>query len=411
MRARRIFLPLFCAALMLGAGCRTVRSFPVAITDLPIADPPPKTPVNPCIQWESYRPDPAHPEYTPARTLRMNVHFMDSRDSAHNFRQAAGRQFARELIAIANARLDTNEQNWRSPSGTPVLPKGYRYRLAPQPLPGDDGIYFHYDDDLWYYVSQGRNQNNYSRTVVDKYAVGLDSIINVFLLVHPEDSVRSSTYRANGQGIALGTALKMAGVYEMKQTPQSTVGLFNHEVGHILSLSHAWTGDGCPDTDPHPNRCWDWTPTPPCDTLATNNMMDYNANQSALTPCQIAKIHALLANANSPIRRCLDTDYCRPQPGRDVMIRDSVSWDGARDLTGDLTIAPGGVLMLSCRLSMPAGSRITVQPGGRLWLNGARLHNACGLPWKGIYAQRRRGMPAGQVLMSQKSEMENTGLR
>ena len=357
-----------------------------------------------CADWRFYQPDTAHPEYLPMRYLRVNFHILNSRDSSHNFRPAEARTYFRQLLAEANTQLDTNVRNWRSPEGTPVLPRRYRYALTPQP--GDDGFYFHFDDSLYYFISQGKNQNNYSRKVTDKYAVGKDSIVNIFVLVHPDDSIKSPTYRANSQGIALGTSLKMAGIFEKKEPPRNFAGLLNHEIGHILNLSHAWVEDGCPDTDNHPNKCWEWSPDPPCRDLATDNMMDYNAYQMALTPCQIGRVHAVFANLRSPVRNCLVPTWCSTNPAKDLVIRDSVAWMGARDLEGSVTIASGGSLYLSCRVSMPAGSSITVQPGGRLWLDGAHLHNACGLEWKGVFIQEKNGV-RGQVTALKDPVLDN----
>ncbi|MCE7922545.1 MAG: hypothetical protein DYG98_05790 [Haliscomenobacteraceae bacterium CHB4] len=364
----------------------------------------PPRPDRSCGDWRGYLPDTAHSGHLPVRHLRVNFHVMNSADSTHNFRPDEGRAYLKRLFDCCNEALDTNHNNWRSKQGTPVLPRRYRYVLTPQP--GDDGIYFHYDDSLYYFISQGKNQNNYSRKVIDKYAVGKDSIINIFVMVHPDDSIRSKTYRAGGQGIALGTSLKVAGIFETKEPPENFDGLINHEVGHILGLSHAWIEDGCPDTDHHPAKCWAWTPEPPCNELASNNMMDYNAYQIAQTPCQIARIQAVFANERSPVRRCLLPTWCTRNPSGDIVIRDSVSWTGARDLEGNITIAPGGALRIHCRVSIPEGGRITVEPGGRLWLDGARLHNACGRKWEGVFVQTKGGL-RGEVFALKPPVFEN----
>lgn len=361
---------------------------------------------DPCAAWQAYVPDPVHPEYQPMRYLRINFHVMDKTDSTAHRPADSVRVFLRELVERSNEDLAFNEVNWRSPEGTPALPKGYRYALTPQPVPGDEGIYFHYDDSLYYFVSMGQYQNNYDRKVIQKYGIGLDTILNVFIQVHPRDSFGSKTYRPNGQGIALGTALKMAGVLESSEGPESFDGLLNHEIGHILGISHAWVEDGCPDTENHPNKCWVRSQEPPCRDQATNNMMDYNAYQIALTPCQIGRAQATFSNENSAVRRCLEPTWCTLQEDRTIVVADSVSWSGARDLEGHLTIAPGGVLRLSCRLSMPPGGRITVQPGGRLWLDGCRLHNACGQTWEGIFVQEQRGV-RGEVHILRPPALEN----
>jgi len=364
----------------------------------------PPRPDRSCGDWRNYLPDPAHPEFVPLRLLRVNFHVMNSSDSSHNFQPEAGRTYLKELLARCNEALDSNARNWRSPEGTAVLPRRYRYVLTSQP--DDDGIYFHYDDSLYFFISQGKNQNNYSRKVIEKYAVGKDSILNIFVMVHPDDSIQSKTYRAGGQGIALGTALKVAGIFETKEPPGNFDGLINHEIGHILGLSHAWLEDGCPDTENHPNKCWQWSKDPPCRDQATNNMMDYNAYQFALTPCQIGRIQAVFANEKSALRRCLVPTWCVRNPGQDIVVRDTVVWEGARDISGNVTVAPGGLLRIHCRVSLPENGRITVQPGGRLLLDGARLHNACGREWEGIFVQTK-GDLKGEVLALKPPVLEN----
>jgi hypothetical protein len=363
-----------------------------------------------CTNWKNYLPDTAHPNYLPPRQVRVNFHVMNSRDSSHNFQPAAARTYLKELLNYANIELDTNIRSWRSAETTEVLPKGYRYVIAPQPVAGDDGFYFHYDDDLYYFISQGQHSNNYSRKVIDKYAVGKDSIINIFLMVHPDDSIKSKTYRANGQGIALGTAFKMAGLYESKESAKSFDGLFNHELGHVFGLQHAWVEDGCPDTQNHPNKCWTYTDEEPCRSQATNNMMDYNAYQIALTPCQVGRVQATFASENNIARKCVIPVWCKRNPARDIIIRDSVAFTGARDFEGNITVANGGVLYLSCRVSMPENSYILVEPGGRLWLNGCRLHNSCGKNWLGVLVQSRRFVQ-GTVLVGKPPIIENLPIK
>ena len=90
-----------------------------------------------------------------------------------------------------------------------------------------------------------------------------------------------------------------------------------------------------------------------------------------------------------------------------VHIRAAAQVAGARDLEGDLVIAPGGSLGLTCRLSIPPGGKIVVQPGGHLWLDGARLHNACGKTWQGIFTEEKNGV-RGEVHILRQPSLQNT---
>ena len=150
-----------------------------------------------------------------------------------------------------------------------------------------------------------------------------------------------------------------------------------------------------------------FTAHPPCRDAASNNLMDYNAYQRAMTPCQIGTVLANLARERHNLRRCLEPRWCVPQPGSAVTIRDSVAWTGARDLEGDVTVEAGGILYLpNARISLPAGARLTVRLGGRLYLDGTRLHNACGYPWQGILVENR-GDQRGEVIELAPAIVEN----
>lgn len=240
MNSFTIRFTLLLSCLFLVACTPRVHSYLFELPNVPEAVSPSKrkTPANNPHHWSNYLPDPAHPQALPDKTVRINVHFIDSQAGDLNFPPDSARLFFKKLIAEANAKLDTNVRNWTSPEGTEILPKRYRYKVVGQNS-NDDGFYFHRDDKLYWFVAEGKYQNNYSREVVDKYKIGEDTILNIFVQVHPPDSLRSKRYRATKQGIALGNSLKMTGLRESHDPPSAFTGLMNHEIGHIFSLSHA----------------------------------------------------------------------------------------------------------------------------------------------------------------------------
>lgn len=365
---------------------------------------------NGCNDYEAYIPDTSHLDHTPIKYVRINVHWVNSSDSSANFMDQEAIEFTRTLIHACNYNLEGNKKMWL-PNGndTPLLPIRYRLVLTPRPNdPNDDGIYFHFDDELCYYVHKGKNANLGNKRVVQKYGVQLDTVLNVFIMPHHPDSVASKTYSAGRVGVALGNALKMAGPFEnLHTTPWDSRGVLNHEVCHIYGLGHAWLNDGCDDTPVHGQDCWNKTDRPECDTMTSNNIMDYNFAQHAWSPCQIGKIHQRMSQLNSPARRYLQPNWCELHEDRHIVIRDTVVWAGAKDLEGHLTIASGGQLTIQCRVSLPKDAKIALEPGAVLILeNDARLHNACGDQWEGIEVQSRN-KESGKIIEIGHPKVEN----
>lgn len=335
-----------------------------------------------CNDQLAYIPD----SLTTMKTVRVNVHFMDDSKGDKNFSMDAGKKYMNALLDNANKRLDRNEK-MKLPlrNNTPVIPINYRYKIvAATDDPDDDGFYKHHDDTLFYFLNKGKHRNNYNRDVINKYRIGADSIINIFVLPHHPDSVKSSTYKAHKTGIALGSDLKVSGLFEKPDKPWELATLLNHEIGHIFGLSHSWIrNDRCDDTPQHPN-CWDNTRPPPCDSLLSNNMMDYNNSQMALSPCQLGIINKGFSKLNHKNRKLLVVDWCEKKDNSEIIIKDSVQWLGAKDVQQNIRILPGGVFEVFCRIGMAKNTKIIVEPGGTLKLSGAYLHNSCNYQWQGI---------------------------
>jgi hypothetical protein len=365
---------------------------------------------NPCFTNESYIPDTNHLNHSPIKYVRVNFHWVNSSDSSKNYNGKEAIEFTKGLLHTASKDLETNNKLWFPyKNNIPAIPTQYRYVLTADPSrPNDNGIYFHYDDELCYYIHKGKNRNLFDRRVIQKYSVGQDSVLNIFIMPHHPDSVASPTYMAGGVGVALGNAIKIAGLYENQAPYWVYRGVLNHEVGHVFGLVHAWVNnDGCSDTPPHPGECWNRTVSPPCDTMATNNVMDYNALQNAWTPCQIGKVHRSMATPNTRARKVILPTWCTLKENKTINIRDSITWNGAKDLEGHIVIEKGGLLSINCRVSMPPGGRILIRPGGELRLGAFGLiHNDCGQEWEGIVIQEQ-GKAKGILSITEGSRMEN----
>ncbi len=342
--------------------------------------------------------------------IRVNVHFLDAESGDKNFSLEAGRKYMNYLINNANDRLNRNHKmNLPEGNNTPAIHPKYQYKItASTNDPSDDGFYKHYDDELFYFLNKGKHRNNYDRSVIKKYSINEDSILNIFVLPHHPDSVRSKSYSPTATGIALGTSLKVSGLFERKDKPWVCATLLNHEVGHILGLRHAWLGnDGCEDTPKHRN-CWAKTEDPPCNTTVSNNVMDYNNSQMAISPCQIGIVHKGFAKLNSKTRKLLEPLWCELDTSHTLVISDSTVWNGAKDLKHNILIRGGASLEINCRVAMPQSSKIEVEPGGVLVLNDAYLHNSCGEEWLGIFLYKSGNLEA-KVRSSIETKIENIG--
>lgn len=376
---------LFCVFL----ACSTQKKFsPISSESYQLDNPGTKLKKgSSCRHYSKYIPYPDSIRFVPERRVRVIFHIMDSTGAKQNFSYEEAVPYFTRLLDICNDRYASNAK-LQLPVGNdiPVLPMQIRLELSPlTDDPEDTGIYMHYDDELYWVVTKGKNANNYSRKVIKEYQTGGDSTLNIFVLAHHPDSVASPTYKAFGAGIAMGQSLKIYGMKESGKSPESFPGILQHEAGHIFGLSHTWHGrDGCDDTPKHEN-CWNYTKDGPCKTEVSNNMMDYNAWEKALSPCQIGKMHARFHRDGSLQRRMCIKDWCQMDYNQpEITISDTVEWTRSYDLQSNVTVRSGAVLKISCRVSMPAGGFIKLEKGATLILHNGHLHNSCGLRWNGI---------------------------
>lgn len=340
---------------------------------------------SPCRDFKNYLPDTLHKDWELVKKVRIAWHILDDASGKNNFTIEKGKTYFYNLTYNANERIIKNfKMDLPHGNNTPVYDPMFRWVITQSEGFDNGGYFFHRDDSLVYFNNKGRQRTDYSTREIEKFGIGKDSISNVFVVpVHP-DSMKSKTFSLKSAGIALGNHVKVGGIYQSKKEDWQFATLLNHEMGHVFGLSHSWYEDGCDDTPTHAN-CWNYTENPPCDKNVSNNVMDYNSQQMAWTPCQIGKVHLRMNDTLSTQRKLLIKDWCQLDTSSNIVITDSINWLGYRDVNKNIVIESGGILKVCCRLGMPGDSYIYVKPGGKLILEEVTVHNDCGHQWKGIY--------------------------
>jgi len=357
-----------------------------------------KTLADPCKQTIHYAPSLEHPTHTPMRYIKVRMLVMQHKpDDPWTLTQDEAELLIDQTLVRANYKLSLNAK-MTLPVGneTPVLPINYRFVLDIDPAnPDDTGIDFAIDSALAYFNVKSGTSGHYDRRAFDKYATNNGNVLTLVVQEHHPDSAISPTYRGVSTGTGFPNWIKMVGCKQfMTITPRSDGGfdiegtkerLLLHETGHSFGLMHTWSGsDGCDDTPHHPN-CWDHLTDRCPDGIHSNNMMDYNNTQSALTPCQLGIVNYNFSRLGSPQRKYLIPTWCDYKADSTIDIyANNVEWNSAKDLEGDIIVQNGGRLTIRCRVSLPEGARIIIKPKGTLVLDGAHLTNLCNQQWEGI---------------------------
>lgn len=387
----------------------------------------------PCDNQDNYAP--SITAHTPTKIIKVRFHFLRDASGNGNFSNAEAIQFSNDLLNLtgfgANYML-RNLQAMNLPIGnsTPLISDAkIQYELTPladDPSdPDEDGICFHNSSDHYYYARNFNDNSIYPPgtatgnlyTRYDGFGDQSGQVVNVYFVQnHPayvDEVIAGNAIMSNWGWADYGdNDVIIIGAYErFKNLDNNTsqgpypgtdftgwyyqfalstyAKTLNHEMGHLFGLNHSWssldcgfTYKNCFDTPFHSNLHNSQT-TP---KTHSNNVMDYNADQNAITPCQLGLMHYNLMHRPWYYYSKLKRDFWQRNAADDITVSNGevVLWNSSKILKGNVFVENGGVLTIKCYVGMPTDAKIIVKRGGKLIVDNGFITSNCCNTWQGI---------------------------
>lgn len=292
------------------------------------------------------------------------------------------------------------------------LPTASEFIADARVRPVCEGVVFEYDDENWDLFAENkagerarRAGNLYQKFVLNNPDARRD-VLHVFVGEGKNGALMATGIAC---GIGCGTWAAVCTWYQHYLNgrnhwlPAMTLA---HEFGHCMGLYHTVgkgtpLNDHCDDTPTYPQNpgCWNGD-------SCSNNLMDYNADQRALTACQLGRIHYHIAGKQGDFHKVVVPDWCENTAER-IVIAENVEWNGDKKLHGGVQILPGATLTVRCTLHLPQGAEILLRPGAKLVVDGGTLTNLCKHTWKGVRLANKKMNFDDHVVFINGGKIEN----
>lgn len=217
-----------------------------------------------------------------------------------------------------------------------------------------------------------------------------DSILNVhFFRNDATKTLSQSSAWVAGVGSGYNGLYYVAfmNYYTTWSSPGFTAKTLIHEIGHIFGLPHLVEEYGPNSSDYLSDIFGSDAPSVyfanhPNDFDLSNNFLHGNtANYAQYSPMQLGRINRQMFLQDA-------SKYCYPTEAPSIhpwLVSQDETWDFPIRMYQDIRVQPGVTLTIKCEVQMPPDSRIVVERGGKLVVDGGRItsyHNRS--RWYGI---------------------------
>ena len=354
--------------------------------------------IAPCTNLLDYIPD----VNTPTLTFKLNFIFF--RDNLGNgvYQKAADAPKIATLMANLNSIYASFSQPLLTVTNTPFIqnPK-IQFVLK--------GAYY-YDNDNFYYFNQANTYGPCQDAMLNAYGVNKEKELYVFFYIDP--------YAGGGCGPLYSHVNMIANNFANAQNlfNGASAQLLAHELGHAIGgIYHTFNGcntactcydDSYTDTyTPDCNTNWVGCSTqnvggsgscPGCTYPVSNNIMGYNTCRDYMSPKQLGDWH-MHANNLLATKYLTFREY---DVQNSFTINTNQTWNRTYVIGGDLIVNAN--LTINCNLYMTGESKIKINPGGSLTVNGVTITNVFNEMWEGKEVEN-----GGSIVLNANTKIEH----
>ena len=346
---------------------------------------------------EYWIPDPANYDYTPIKTIRVNIHLMQQESPLPLGNFDADDPDELEWIYDLFASVNNIYSNICEPSDPITCVCGSNCHIGDSRIRFEIQAVYEHQDDAFYDNTSG---------IFSAYATNEETELNYFFMGYEDGTANGACSNTpNYTSMSANTYLYSFDLYDNYlnniYAAASIPIHLAHELGHALGLLHTYEPTCChescdassfdylddvfgSDIGSCTKTCWHsygWS----CDVNSssnscTNNMMGGTGAACYFSPEQIGRM-----------QRALHTSHFRkyvadcPTTTQELIIDQDETWDfDIRIYNETIRVTSGNVLTLACKLYLPTDANIIIEQGAELILDGGSISKSCDGLWQGI---------------------------